>query len=72
MQFAAYKFVCGNTAVDKNRSIKQADEAILRLKADIGKAIVDASKLGKGIAAHDEDISVWKGDVKAATNSSEH
>merc|ERR1712217_252946 len=35
--------------------------------ADINKLIADAATLTKEIAGHDEDISVWNGDVKAAT-----
>merc|ERR1719272_2238469 len=37
------------------------------LKADIQKDVADAARLTKEIAAHDEDISVWTGDEKAAT-----
>merc|ERR1719241_21290 len=37
------------------------------LKADIEKAAADAARLTKEIAGHDEDISVWTGDIKAAT-----
>merc|ERR1719439_314028 len=38
-----------------------------KLKADIQKATADAAKLTKEIAEHEEDISVWTGDSKAAT-----
>merc|ERR1719165_16513 len=38
------------------------------LKADIQKAIADAARLTKEIAKHDEDISVWSGDIKASTS----
>merc|ERR1719458_1701662 len=37
------------------------------LKADIEKYISDVAILTKVIAEHDEDISVWNGDQKAAT-----
>merc|ERR1719436_896071 len=37
-------------------------------KADIQKYAADAATLTKEIAGHDEDISVWTGDKKAATN----
>ena len=37
------------------------------LKADIEKYIADAAMLTKEIAGHDEDISAWTGDIKAAT-----
>merc|ERR1719388_390928 len=38
------------------------------LKADIQQYAVDAAMLGEQIADHDEDIAVWNGDIKAATN----
>merc|ERR1719158_2626526 len=38
------------------------------LKADIQKYAADAELLAKEIAELDEDVSVWNGDVKAATN----
>merc|ERR1719424_619156 len=38
------------------------------LKADIQKYSADAAQLTKEIAELDEDISVWTGDIKAATN----
>merc|ERR1719324_494891 len=37
------------------------------LKADIAKYTAKAAKLTKEIAGLDEDISVWNGDMKAAT-----
>ena len=38
------------------------------MKADIQKYAADAAKLTKEIAELDEDISIWNGDIKAATN----
>jgi len=67
VQFAAYKQFCDDTAVQKKRAISEANEQIEVLKADIQKFIADAARLAKEIAAHDEDISVWNGDVRAAT-----
>jgi len=67
VQFAAYKQFCDDTTVEKKRAIEEANEKIDVLKADIEKYTVDAARLGKEIAAHEEDISVWTGDVKAAT-----
>jgi hypothetical protein len=67
VQFAAYKQFCEDTSADKQRAIAEANERIDMLKADIAKYTADAARLGKEIAAHDEDISVWNGDVKAAT-----
>merc|ERR1711943_184165 len=37
-------------------------------KADIQKYTADAARLTKEIAELDEDISIWNGDIKAATN----
>merc|ERR1719420_2597885 len=68
VQFAAYKQFCDDTTVEKQRAIKEANEMIEMLKADIQKYTVDAETLTKEIADHDEDISTWNGDIKAATN----
>merc|ERR1719478_1945788 len=68
VQFAAYKQFCENTSADKKRAIAEANEMIDTLKADIQKYTSDARKLTKEIAELDEDISIWKGDIKAATN----
>merc|ERR1719356_837257 len=68
VQFAAYKQFCDDTSVEKKRAIEEADQQIEVLKADIEKYTADAAKLAKEIAAHEEDISVWTGDTKAATN----
>jgi len=67
VQFAAYKQFCDDTTVEKKRAIEEANEKIDVLKADIQQAISTAAQLGKEIRAHDEDISVWNGDIKAAT-----
>jgi hypothetical protein len=67
VQFAAYKQFCDDTSVEKKRAIAEANEKIDILKADIAKYTADAARLTKEIAAHDEDISVWTGDQKAAT-----
>merc|ERR1719440_1863978 len=66
-QFAAYKQFCDDTSVEKKRSIEEATEKIDVLKADIQSATAKAAKLTKEIAGLDEDISIWQGDVKAAT-----
>merc|ERR1719277_2627041 len=68
VQFAAYKQFCDDTTVEKKRAIAEANEKIEQLKADIEKYMATAARLTKEIADHDEDISVWKGDQKAATN----
>merc|ERR1719146_242671 len=67
VQFAAYKQFCDDTTVEKQRSIKEANEMIEMLQADIQKYEADAARLAKEIAQHDEDISTWEGDFKAAT-----
>merc|ERR1719230_234937 len=67
VQFAAYKQFCDDTQVEKTRAIAEAEEMIEVLKADIEKYTATAAKLTKEIAEHEEDISVWTGDSKAAT-----
>jgi len=67
VQFAAYKQFCDDTSVEKKRAIEEANEAIEVFKADIEKYTADAAKLAREIASHEEDISVWNGDVSAAT-----
>merc|ERR1719160_1132329 len=67
VQFAAFKQFCDDTTTEKQRAISEAEEMIEVLKADIQKAAADAARLTKEIAGHDEDISVWSGDIKAAT-----
>merc|ERR1712187_247296 len=67
VQFAAYKQFCDDTTVEKTRAIKEANEKIEILKADIAKYTADAAQLTKEIAEHDADIAAWTGDQKAAT-----
>merc|ERR1719215_312159 len=67
VQFAAYKQFCDDTSVEKTRAIKEANEAIDVLKADIEKYTADAARLTKEIAEHEADIAAWTGDTKAAT-----
>merc|ERR1719262_895985 len=68
VQFASYKQFCDDTTVEKKRAIAEANERIEVLKADIQKYTADAARLTKEIAELDEDISIWNGDIKAATN----
>merc|ERR1719201_2754208 len=68
VQFASYKQFCDDTAVEKQRAISEAEEAIATLKADIQKYTADTALLTKEIAGLDEDVSIWNGDIKAATN----
>jgi len=67
VQFASYKQFCDDTTVEKQRAIKEGNEQIEILQADIEKYEADAARLAKEIATHDEDISTWEGDFKAAT-----
>merc|ERR1719316_1352712 len=67
VQFAAYKQFCDDTTVEKKRAIEEANDKIEVLKADIQSYTAKAAKLTKEIAELDEDISIWKGDIKAAT-----
>merc|ERR1719201_2722167 len=68
VQFASYKQFCDDTTVEKTRAIAEAEEAIATLKADIQKYAADSALLTKEIAGLDEDVSIWNGDIKAATN----
>merc|ERR1719238_779287 len=68
VQFAAFKQFCDDTSVEKKRAIEEANERIEVLKADIQKYTADAALLTKEIAGLDEDISIWNGDIKAATS----
>merc|ERR1719389_814437 len=67
VQFAAYKQFCDDTTVEKQRAIKENTAKMEQLVAAIQKAEADAATLAKEIAQLDEDISVWEGDKKAAT-----
>ena len=67
VQFAAYKQFCDDTTVEKQRAIKEATAKMEQLVAAIQKAEADAATLAKEIAQLDEDISVYEGDKKAAT-----
>merc|ERR1719379_2395727 len=68
VQFATYKQFCDDTSVEKKRAISEAAEAIEVLKADIQQYTAQSAQLTKEIAGLDEDVSVWNGDIKAATN----
>merc|ERR1719326_1902999 len=51
----------------KTDAIAEANEMIEVLQADINKYAADAELLSKQIAKHEEDITVWTNDQKAAT-----
>jgi len=67
VQFAAFKTFCDTTNSQKQTAIKEANEQMEVLKADIEKAESDAATLTEEIAQHDEDIATWNGDLKAST-----
>merc|ERR1719503_387416 len=67
VQFAAYKQFCDDTSTEKQRAIKENNAKMEQLSAAIQKAEADAATLAKEIAQLDEDISVWEGDKKAAS-----
>jgi hypothetical protein len=67
VQYAAYKQFCDDTSAEKTRAIAEADELMMKLKADIEKFTADVAQLTADIADHEEDIAVWTGDMKAAT-----
>jgi len=71
VQFSAYKQFCADTKVEKEGAIKEANDMIEILKADIQKYEADAALLTKEIVEHEEEISTWSGDVKAATKARE-
>jgi len=67
VQYAAYKQFCDDTSAEKKKLIAAAEESIEVLTADIEKFTADSEQLAREITVHEEDISVWEGDMKAAT-----
>merc|ERR1719353_1606488 len=61
VQFAAYKTFCDTTSAAKQKAIKEANEMIDVLAADVEKFNAEAEQLTKDIAQHDEDTSTWQG-----------
>merc|ERR550514_2701901 len=53
VQFAEYKTFCEDTSEAKAQAIKEANEQIDLLKADIEKYTADAAALGEEVAALD-------------------
>merc|ERR550514_1346756 len=66
VQFSAYKAFCDSTTADKQKAIKDANDKIEVLQADIEKFQTDATALGAEVAQLDEDISTWQKDTQAA------
>jgi cell division septum initiation protein DivIVA len=67
VQYAAFKQFCDDTIVEKTAAIKEANDLIAVLKADIQKYTADAAQLTLEIAEHEEDVAKMTADVKAAT-----
>jgi len=67
VQFAAFKQFCEDTIAEKTQAIKEANDLIGVLKADIQKYTADAEQLTLEIAEHEKDIASMTADVKAAT-----
>jgi len=67
VQFAAYKQFCDSTSAEKNAAIKEEEEQMTVLSADIEKDGAFAKKMAKEITGHEEDVADWEGDQKSAT-----
>ena len=67
MQCAQYKSFGDNTAANKKKATALTNVEVEMLKADIQDAAADAGRLEVEIAEHDDDISIWEGDERAAT-----
>merc|ERR1719473_796172 len=67
VQFAAFKTFCDSTTVAKQNAIKEANQMMEKLQADIQKYDGEALELTNQIGKHDEDIATWEGDYKAAS-----
>merc|ERR1719163_1651027 len=68
VQFSTYKQFCESTSAEKTRDIKEANEMIASLTADIEDYTATANQRAKQIAKLDADISTWEGNLKAATD----
>jgi len=68
IQFATYKQFCESTSGEKTRDIKEANEMIAALTADIEDYTATAGQRAKQIAKLDADISTWSNNLKAATD----
>lgn len=66
INFSAYKQFCEDTAAEKSRLIKEGNNEIEMLTADIAKAQSDAEVLGREIQGHDSDIAAWQTDIADA------
>jgi hypothetical protein len=67
VQFASYKQFCENTEVSVKRNIKENDEKIEMLKADIQKYSTEATDLAREMQELEADAATAAGDQKAST-----
>jgi len=65
--FSTFKQWCDDTAVSKQRSIKEAEELMEHLSAEISKAEADVAQLSDEIAVLDNDMAGFKEEQKSAT-----
>jgi len=67
VQFATYKQFCDATEVTVTRQIKESNEKITMLKADIQKYDTESKDLARSIQELEADAATAEGDKKAAT-----
>jgi chromosome segregation ATPase len=65
--FSTFKQWCTNTAATKQKSIKEAEELMEHLSAEIAKAEADVAQLSDEIAVLDNDVAGFKEEQKSAT-----
>merc|ERR1719272_2540757 len=65
--YAAYKQWCDSITVEKQKAIKDANQQIEMLEADIQKYEAESKLLTAEIAKLDENVATASGDQKAAT-----
>jgi uncharacterized protein YoxC len=65
-KFAAFKQFCDDTVVEKQRRLREANQMIERLQADIQKAISDSSQIAARIEELNELIAEFQADKEAS------
>jgi hypothetical protein len=66
MQFAAYEGWCTGTQKEKETAIKDADQAIEQLNADIQTYDADVERLSEEIAELDANVQKWQAEMEEA------
>mmetsp|Transcript_38804 Transcript_38804/g.76933 ORF Transcript_38804/g.76933 Transcript_38804/m.76933 type:complete len:675 (-) Transcript_38804:55-2079(-) len=66
-QLATYKQFCDESIAEKTRTVKDAEEAMTMLGADIEKYEADTAQLTEYIAKHDANLMAWGIDRKKAS-----